>query len=81
MKTAVSMPDAVYERVTRSAAELGLSRSELLARAATSYLDRLESESLTARIDAALEQTGPDPDGAVAAEAGRRRLRDDDDAW
>jgi len=78
VKTAISMSDPVYERVTRRAAELGLSRSELFVRAATRYLDQLETESLTARIDAALEQTGPDPDAMTAVEAGRRRLRQDD---
>ena len=75
------MPDETYERVTRTAAELGVSRSELFVRAATSYLDELEAESLTARIDAALVQTGPDPDTAVITEVGRRRLSEADDEW
>ena len=81
MKTAVSMPDAVYERVTRSAAELGLSRSELLARAATSYLDQLEADSLTARINAALEQVGPDDELDDIVAAGKRQILDSDEDW
>jgi len=75
------MPDAVYERVTRSAAELGLSRSELLARAATSYLDQLEADSLTARINAALEQVGPDDELDDIVAAGKRQILDSDEDW
>jgi metal-responsive CopG/Arc/MetJ family transcriptional regulator len=81
MKTAVSMPDAVYDRITRSAAELGLSRSELLARAATSYLDQLEADSLTARINAALEQVGPDNEVEDIVAAGKRQILDSDEDW
>jgi metal-responsive CopG/Arc/MetJ family transcriptional regulator len=41
MKTAISVPDATFERVTRRASELGMSRSKLFSRAADDYLDRL----------------------------------------
>ncbi len=75
------MPDATYERVTRSAAELGVSRSELFVRAAISYLDQLEAESLTARINAALDHVGPDHDIALVSEAGKRRLVESDQDW
>lgn len=81
MKTAISMPDGTFARVTRSAQRLGLSRSELLTRAATAYLDQLDSSSLTARIDAALEQIGPDEEVQNVVDAGKRRLLDLDDEW
>lgn len=51
VKTAISLPDATYERVTRRAAELGLSRSELFARAADEYLDRLDEATLVDQIN------------------------------
>jgi hypothetical protein len=75
------MPDAVYDRITRSAAELGLSRSELLARAATSYLDQLEADSLTARINAALEQVGADDEVDDVVAAGKRQILGSDEDW
>lgn len=75
------MPDDTFARVTRSAHRLGLSRSELLRRAAVAYLDQLESSSLSARIDAALEQIGVDEELQDVVDAGERRLRDLDDEW
>ena len=81
MKTAISMPDATFERVTKTAADLGLSRSELFVRAAINYLDQLEAESLTSRINAALDEAGPDPDVHLVVAAGKRRLRQSTDEW
>lgn len=55
VKTAISVPDETFERVTRRAGALGMSRSEFFARAAQRYLDELDSQSLTTQIDSALE--------------------------
>jgi metal-responsive CopG/Arc/MetJ family transcriptional regulator len=74
MKTAISVPDEVFEQATRQAAELGISRSEFFARAARRYLDELASQSLTGQIDQALQTIGDDDSGAAATAAGRRRL-------
>lgn len=62
MKTAVSVPDATFRRADRAAEVLGVSRSELYARALDEYLDRLENTNLTNRIDAALARSGGDPE-------------------
>jgi hypothetical protein len=78
VKTAISVPDETFERVTRRAKELGMSRSELFTRAAVSYLDDLDGESLTSRIDEAVDLIGVDGDSAAAVQAGRRRLAEDD---
>ena len=78
MKTAISLPDETYEQATRQAAELGISRSEFMARAARSYLDQLAAHSLTQQIDEALETT-QDDSNATAATAGRRFLAGQDD--
>lgn len=59
MKTAISLPDETFRRVDDAAKRLGLSRSELFARAAESWLDRLEDDGLTAAIDRAIA-TVPD---------------------
>jgi predicted DNA-binding protein len=82
MKTAISLPDETYERATRKAAELGISRSEFFARAARRYLDDLaaeSAESLTQQIDEALKVAGVDESQEVAVAAGRRRLAQEND--
>lgn len=81
MKTAISVPDEVFQQAASQAAELGISRSEFFARAARRYLDELESESLTSQIDQALETAEDDDSGAAAVAAGRRRLATGDDDW
>ncbi len=81
MKTAISLPDELFEHVDRAAAALGMSRSALIAAALARYLQQLEAESLTRDIDAALERIGPDDSWAVAADAGRRRLARDAENW
>ncbi len=78
MKTAISLPDEIYEQATRQAAELGISRSEFMARAARSYLDQLAAQSLTRQIDEALDATQEDS-GTAGAAAGRRFLTGQDD--
>ena len=78
VKTAISLPDDIYEQATRRAAELGISRSEFFARAARSYLDELASHSLTQQINQAL-QTACDDSNAAAAIAGRGFLAGQDD--
>ncbi|MGB6770804.1 MAG: ribbon-helix-helix domain-containing protein [Candidatus Dormiibacterota bacterium] len=80
VKTAISLPDATFERVNKRAAALHLSRSEFFARAAEQYLDQLESWSITDEIDEVVEQT-KDDSGAAAVAAGLRRLAESDDEW
>lgn len=80
MKTAISLPDATFERATRRAAELGMSRSEFFARAAEQYLRQLDDASLTAQIDAVLDRGDDDSAGAAVA-AGRRTLTAAESDW
>ncbi|OEV04845.1 ribbon-helix-helix protein, CopG family [Streptomyces oceani] len=82
MKTAISLPDETYERASRRASDLGVSRSEFFARAAQRYLDELDAQSLTGQIDDALEYVGTlDEATSDAIEAGRRLLADTGDEW
>ena len=82
MKTAISVPDETFDRVTRRAAALGMSRSEFFARAAQRYLDDLDTESLTKQIDSALEVIdGPDETQGAAVTVGRRVVGAVDDDW
>lgn len=82
MKTAISLPDETYERASRRAGDMGLSRSEFFARAAQRYLDELDAQSLTSQIDDALDRFDPTDDAAADARAvGYRLLADTDDKW
>ena len=74
VKTAISVPDDTYERVSKRAQELGMSRSELFSRAATRYLDELDSESVTRQIDFAVASLGQSDDSAADAVAAGHRL-------
>jgi metal-responsive CopG/Arc/MetJ family transcriptional regulator len=74
MKTAISVPDEIFQRVAGQAAELGISRSEFFARAALRYLDELAAQSLTSQIDQALQAAGDDDSATAAASASRRLL-------
>ncbi len=61
MKTAIAVPDSVFERVERKVRDLGMSRSEFFSRAASRYLDELDRSGLTARIDAAVAAATASP--------------------
>ena len=82
MKTAISIPDLTFERVTRRAKDLGMNRSELFVRAVEVYLDELDAHGRTAEIDAALARLGEPPvlDEDLVAYT-RGRLSTLDDAW
>jgi metal-responsive CopG/Arc/MetJ family transcriptional regulator len=82
MKTAISLPNDTFERVSRRAMDLGLSRSEFFARAANRYLEELDSASVTEEINAALRQIrATDDSEEVAVESGRQLLLDNPDEW
>lgn len=82
MKTAISVSDETFDRVTRTASDLGMSRSEFFARAAQRYLDELDAQSLTGQINSAMEHlNGADEALAAAVAAGHRVLDAVDDEW
>lgn len=82
MKTAISMPDSTFERATKRAKDLGMSRSEFFARAADHYVDQLDARSVTEQIDAALAGSDViDDSNKVAVEAAHTRLFVDDEQW
>jgi len=51
MKTAISIPDPIFEEADRLARRLGMSRSQLYAVAVRSYLKDHETEAVTAALD------------------------------
>ena len=82
VKTAISIPDATFERATRKAQALGMSRSEFFTRAAARYLDELDAESVTEQIDLALAALdGQDDASRDAVARGRRVLSGEQGDW
>ena len=82
MKTAISVPDETFEKATRRAHDLGMSRSEFFSRAAARYLDELDAESVTRQIDLAVAAlTEQDDSAADAVAVGRRVLADASGDW
>lgn len=82
MKTAISVSDETFDRVCRTAAELGMSRSEFFTQAAQRYLDELDAQSLTSQIDNALNRLdGTDETDADAVAVGHGVLAGVDDDW
>jgi len=55
MKTAISIPDDVFDAADEMAKRLGLSRSQLYANAVREYLDAHRSRGVTARLDQVYE--------------------------
>lgn len=51
MKTAISIPDEVFEAADRAAKRLGVSRSELYAAAVHEYVERRRTEDVTTKLN------------------------------
>ena len=82
VKTAISVPDETFEKASRRAHDLGMSRSEFFSRAAARYLDELDSESVTRQIDSAVIALDARNDPSVdAAAIGRRVLDRESGDW
>lgn len=73
MKTAVSIPDAVFEKVEQLARRAGRSRSEVFAAALTEYVARHAPDEVTEAMDRVCDDIGGQNEGFVSA-ASRRVL-------
>ena len=51
MKTAISLPDALYEDVEQTARAMGIPRSQLFARAVSEFMKRHTREEITQRLN------------------------------
>ena len=67
MKTAVSIPDPLFVAADELAQRLGISRSELYARALAREVASESEDSITARLDAVYAGTDSALDPLVAA--------------
>ncbi len=63
MKTAISLPDTLFEQAEQLARRFDLNRSQLYARALQEYLDKYNSDSITATFNSiyATESSEIDP--------------------
>lgn len=76
MKTAVSVPDDVFEKAERLARREGRSRSEVYSAAIREYVARHSPDELTTTIDKSLEVLGEDAGSdAFVRPAANRTLR------
>jgi metal-responsive CopG/Arc/MetJ family transcriptional regulator len=66
MKTAISIPDRLFERAESFARQLGVSRSKLYAVAIESFLKEHERESVTAALDKVYGDRASSLDPALA---------------
>lgn len=71
MKTAVSIPDDVFEKVERFARRANRSRSEVFSTALREYIARHAPDEVTDAINLAVDEIGDDKDEFVAAAAHR----------
>lgn len=71
MKTAISIPDKVFQDAERLAERLNKSRSQIYSEAVAEYVARHDPDTLTEQINAVCEEVDTRPDPFVAAAARR----------
>ena len=67
MKTAISVPDEVFEAAERAAKKLGVSRSEFYANAVREFVERYGRESITETLNEVYISIESDLDKPLAA--------------
>lgn len=75
MKIAVSVPDELFARADEAAERLGISRSQVYARALEEFLEGQGEDPVTATLDSLADSVEPPPNAA----AGRALI--DAGAW
>ena len=67
MKTAISVPDEVFEAAERAAKKLGVSRSEFYANAVREFVERYGREGITETLNSVYTAAESDLDKRLAA--------------
>ena len=75
MKTAVSIPNDVFEAAERMAKQLQSSRSQLYTRALAEFVARHDDDRITAAMNAVIDEVGAAPDDFVRAAAAQTLRR------
>lgn len=66
MKTAISLPDSVFEEAEALAQQLGLSRSELYTKALQAYLKRYNREQILLKLNRVYSEESSELDALMA---------------
>jgi metal-responsive CopG/Arc/MetJ family transcriptional regulator len=74
VRTAISIPDDLFDRFEAAARRAGMNRSEFYREAARAYVGRLEEEAVTAAVDAYIERSGDDGSDPEWTDGSIRRL-------
>jgi metal-responsive CopG/Arc/MetJ family transcriptional regulator len=67
MKTAVSIPDEVFQKAERLARRMKKSRSELFSNALADYIARHAPDHVTEAMNRVCDEVGVESDGFVSA--------------
>jgi len=66
MKTAISLPDSVFEEAESLAQQLGISRSELYTKALQAYLQKYNRQQIETQLNEVYSQESSQVDSALA---------------
>jgi metal-responsive CopG/Arc/MetJ family transcriptional regulator len=67
MKTAISIPDSIFKAAEKMAQRLGLSRSELYAKAVGEFLQKHRNDGVTQELDKIYSKESSQLDPALQA--------------
>lgn len=62
MKTAISLPDSVFEEAELLAKQLGVSRSELYTKALKAYLRKYNHDRILSKLNQVYSEESSEPD-------------------
>ena len=74
MKTAISIPDGTYAKISRAVKRLKMSRSRFFLEAAEAYLRKYDRDSITEKINEFIAENGQANQGAVLKKHVNRML-------
>ena len=66
MKTAISLPDSIFQEAEALAQKLGMSRSELYAQALKAYLQRYNQERILSELNEVYSEDSSELDPVLA---------------
>jgi len=77
MKTAISIPDSIFRAAEKLAHRLGMSRSELYAKAVAEYIQEHRNDKVTKKLDEIYEKESSTLDSTLMALQSDSILKDE----
>ena len=81
MKTAVSLPDSLFEAAEKTAEKLGIPRSQLFAKALEEFIYNHEASEITDKLNEVYSKVNTNEDEYHLASLNALRALTKDDAW